>query len=444
MDYLEGWKSARRWLLRGYAALMLLQGTSSLRSLAPGVIPTIRPRPSTLGIRRNQAGQHTHTSSRMAVSIIVPARDEADNIAPCLHSLLTQHLADDAEVSVEVLAVDDASTDGTGDTLDALARGAPGQLHVIHLSETPPGWAGKPNALHNGAQQARGTWLLFTDADTRWQPGAVDALVAFAEAHHVDLLTTFPRQILASPLEQVVAPELVATLFAFTSPVAVNSPRRRDAALANGQCMLLRRAVYEAIGGFDRPEMRGVILDDAALATAIKRAGYRLQVSAGQDLLTVRMYPSARAAWQGWLRNVTASYHTHSRVTSTLGLLGFTTYHLTPYALTLSGLLRWRRARHADETLVIGSLALGVSLFSYGRALRALRLPWALLFTHPISVMLEQALLTQGWWRFMRGRPIVWRRRAYTPGHTYQQSPNGHASAADVCAGSPASADTPC
>lgn len=444
MDYLEGWKSTRRWLLRGYAALMLLQGASTLRSLAPGVIPTIQPRPPAPGMRRDQAGQHTHAVSRLAVSIIVPARDEADNIAPCLHSLLTQHLANGAENGVEVIAVDDASTDGTGDILEALARGAPGQLQVIHLRETPPGWAGKPNALHNGAQQARGTWLLLTDADTRWQPGAVEALVAFAEAHQVDLLTTFPRQILASPLERVAAPELVATLFAFTSPVAVNSPRRRDAALANGQCILLRRAVYEAIGGFDRPEMRGVILDDAALAAAVKRAGYRLQVSAGQDLLTVRMYPSAHAAWQGWLRNITASYHTHSWHVSTLGLLGFTTYHLTPYGLTLSGLLCWRRARHADETLVIGTLALGVSLFSYGRALRALCLPWKLLFTHPISVTLEQALLTQGWWRFIRGRPIVWKRRAYTPGHTYQQAPNGQASAADAYVGSSASADTPC
>ena len=235
MDYLEGWKSTRRWLLRGYAALMLLQGASTLRSLAPGVIPTIQPRPPAPGMRRDQAGQHTHAVSRLAVSIIVPARDEADNIAPCLHSLLTQHLANGAENGVEVIAVDDASTDGTGDILEALARGAPGQLQVIHLRETPPGWAGKPNALHNGAQQARGTWLLLTDADTRWQPGAVEALVAFAEAHQVDLLTTFPRQILASPLERVAAPELVATLFAFTSPVAVNSPRRRDAALANGQ-----------------------------------------------------------------------------------------------------------------------------------------------------------------------------------------------------------------
>ncbi|HEY7976244.1 MAG TPA: glycosyltransferase, partial [Ktedonobacterales bacterium] len=321
---------------------------------------------------------------------------------------------------------------------------ASGQLQVIHLHKTPPGWAGKPYALHTGVEQARGTWLLFTDADTRWQPGAVAALVAFAEERQIDLLTTFPRQILSSPLERVVAPELVATLFALTSPVAVNSPRWRDAALANGQCILLRRAVYEAIGGFARPEMRGVILDDAVLATAVKRAGYRLQVSAGQDLLTVRMYPSARAAWQGWLRNITASYNLHSPLASTLGLLGFTTFHFTPYVLTLTGQRRWRRTRQVNETLVIGGLTLGVSLFSFGRAIRALRLPWTLLLAHPASIALEQALLMQGWWRFMRRRPIVWKRRAYAPGNARQHQQTHvkpHAAPTDVR--SAATLDTP-
>lgn len=423
MEHLDGWRSGRRWLLRGYAVLMLAQGASTLRSLLPGVIPVIQPHPSVRRTNSCSTGCDVGVSSHVAVSIIVPARDEADNIRPCVASLLAQRAVDGDSGGIEIIGVDDASTDGTSALLDDLNSDAPDILRVIHLRETPLGWSGKPFALHTGAAQARGAWLLFTDADTRWKPGAVAALVAFAEERQVDLLTTFPRQILSSALERVVAPELVATLFALTSPVAVNSTRRRDAALANGQCILLRRAVYEAVGGFDRPEMRGVILDDAALATAVKRAGYRLQVSAGQDLLTVKMYPSAHAAWQGWLRNITANYYTHSRLASALGLLGFTTYHLTPYALTIAGLARWRRTRQSDETLVVGGLALGVSLFSFGRALRALRLPWALMITHPVSVALEQALLTQGWWRFMRGQPIVWKRRAYTPRQTPSQRP---------------------
>ncbi|HEX8729145.1 MAG TPA: glycosyltransferase [Ktedonobacterales bacterium] len=394
---------------------MLAQGLSTLRSLSPTAIPSIRPLIQKQNPRRGQARHRTHERAHVAVSIIVPARDEASNITPCIQSLVPQWIGDDVDECVEVIAVNDASIDGTGAQLDALAADADARLHVIHLQETPQGWAGKPYALHSGAQQARGRWLLFTDADTRWQPGAVAALVAFAEDYQIDLLTTFPRQILPTPLERVVAPELVATLFALTSPTAVNSSRRPDAALANGQCILLRRAVYEAIGGFARPEMRGVILDDAALALAVKRAGYRLQVSAGQELLTVRMYPSARAAWQGWLRNITASYRLHSPLASTLGLLGFTTFHLTPYALTLAGVLRWRRTRRLNEPLVIGCLALGVSLFSFGRAIRALRLPWVLLLAHPISVILEQALLMQGWWRFMRRKPIMWKQRAYSP-----------------------------
>lgn len=435
MEHLDSWRRTRRWLLQGYAVLMLAQGAATLRSLLPSVIPAIQPHPSGRRTRSGLAGRDVDASSRAVVSIIVPARDEVDNIRSCIASLLTQSAVDSAGGGVETIAVDDVSTDGTGALLDDLARDAPDALRVIHLRETPLGWSGKPFALHTGTAQAQGAWLLFTDADTRWQPGAVAALVAFAEEHQVDLLTTFPRQILSSALEKVVAPELVATLFALTSPVAVNSTRRRDAALANGQCILLRRAVYEAVGGFDRPEMRGVILDDAALATAVKRAGYRLQVSAGQDLLTVKMYPSGRVAWQGWLRNITASYHTHSRLVSALGLLGFTTYHLTPYALTIAGLARWRRTRRADETLVVGGVALGVSLFSYGRALRALRLPLALLFTHPVSVALEQALLTQGWWRYMRGRPIIWKRRAYMPGKEPQQQPHNETS-------SPAAAST--
>jgi len=386
------------------------------------------------------------------VSIIVPARNEADNIGACVHSLLAQTAID---YPIELIVVDDASTDTTGQLLDdVVARlvqlaphGPSGQttLRVIHLTEKPTGWAGKPHALHSGASVAQGHWLLFTDADTRWQPGAVEALVAFADAAGADLVSAMPTLILPTLPERIVVPTLLLTLLLTTQPVDVRNPRR-SAAGANAQCLLVRRAAYDAVGGFAHPDLRGALLDDSTLARVIKRAGYRLQMARGDQLLTVRMYPTLRDAWQGWGRSLGATLQMYPRMVGTVLTALVMLFLTAPYLLLTGdvwGVLRTTRGRRGQasaqrkardvhtcfskwiawETLASGVVALGVTLAGFAWAVRGATLPLRYALLHPVGVILEVVLLAQAWWGRMRGNPVVWKERAYAPGVSSARPP---------------------
>lgn len=403
-----------RWLRRGYALFMAYQAYTMLRNALPSVVPNLKPH-----VRGGRLDHETAVSpldatlSKWAsqaplVSVIVPARDEASNIEACIHSLLAQQASD---LPIEIIAVDDASTDQTGQLLDTLERSAPA-LHVLHLTAKPEGWAGKPYAMHQASQQAQGRWLLFTDADTRWELGAVETLVRYAEAHAVDLLSTLPRQVLPSLIERLVAPALLVTLFITAPPADVNSPHKK-AAIANGQCLLLRRSVYQEIGGYARPDLRAALLDDTTLARIVKRAGYRLQMAGGQSLLTVRMYPSGPQAWQGWLRNLGTSFRQQPTWLGTL-LLGFLVVLLVaPYSLTIAGLLEWRRRGRPTESTWIGMFSLGVTLTAFAWSVQALCLPLRYVLLHPVSSGLQIVLMAQAWMRHLRHVPLVWKGRAY-------------------------------
>ena len=444
-----------RWLRRLYVLALVLEGLSLLRNLAPGVFPVIAPHaPARSSAPHASAGATQAPSSAIArsqtptqppirsVSIVVPARNEANNIRECMAALLAQTTHDNP---IEVIAVDDASTDATGSLLDDLAAGRAQQaphesseqttLHVIHLTEKPMDWAGKPYALQSGASAAKGQWLLFTDADTRWQPGAVEALVAFAEATGADLVSAMPTLILPTLIERIVIPSLLLTLLLTTQPVDVRNPRR-GAAGANGQCLLVRRAAYEAIGGFAHPDLRRALLDDSSLARVIKRAGYRLQVARGDQLLTVRMYPTLGDAWQGWTRSLGATLQLYPRSVGTALSALVMLFLMAPYLLLASGVrdvlknvrsrpqqtLRQRDKRpvhhHSSkggawETLVSGVVAVGVTLAMFAWAARGATLPVRYALLHPIGVVLEVTLLTQAWWGRMRDKPVVWKGRGY-------------------------------
>lgn len=403
-----------RWLQRGYALFMAYQAYTMLRNALPLVVPKLKP------YVRRDAPYHVAvvpvldaTLSKRApqaplVSVVLPARDEAANIEACVYSLLAQRASD---LPIEILAVDDASTDRTGILLDTLARSAP-ELRVLHLTSKPEGWAGKPYAIHQAAQQTQGRWLLFTDADTRWEPGALEALVHYAEEHDVDLLSTLPRQVLPSLVERLVAPALLVTLFTTAPPADVNSPRKK-VAVANGQCILLRRAVYQAIGGYAHPELRAALLDDTSLARVVKRVGYRLRMAGGQSLLSVRMYPSGPQAWQGWLRNLGTSFRQQPTWLGTVGLALLLVLLIAPYYLFAAGLREWLHRGRPTETTWIGAFSFGVTLTAFMWSVRALCLPRRYVLVHPVSSVLQIVLMTQAWIRHMRHAPIVWKGRLY-------------------------------
>lgn len=235
------------------------------------------------------AGQGS--GGRPAVSVIVPARNEEQNLGRCLTSLVTQQ-----GVSFEVLVVDDNSTDGTR----AIAESFP-QVQVINARPLPDGWTGKNHAVWQGAQRARGRWLLFTDADTAHEPGSLAASVAEAEQHRVAMLSYSPRQEAGSFWERALMPVVFAELAAAYPPSRVSDPNSSIAA-ANGQYLMVSREAYDALGG--HRAVAGSLLEDVALARRVKESGRRLRFRYGGEAVRARMYRNFGQLCEGWTKNL--------------------------------------------------------------------------------------------------------------------------------------------
>ena len=225
------------------------------------------------------------------VSVIVPARNEESCLADCLNSLVTQ-----SGVAFEILVVDDYSTDRTRQ----IAEGFP-QVRVISPPALPSGWTGKNNALWAGVQAARGEWLLFTDADTVHVPGSLARSLAEAREHSAEMLSYSPEQIAVTFWEMAVLPVVFAELARQYPPKKVSDPASPIAA-ANGQYILIRREAYEAIGG--HRAIAGDLLEDVALARAVKSSGRKLRFRYAADAVRTRMYRNFRQLREGWTKNL--------------------------------------------------------------------------------------------------------------------------------------------
>ena len=233
-----------------------------------------------------------------AVSVIIPARNEEKNIECVARSVAAQkHVR-------EIIVVDDESSDRTGEILARLRDEIP-MLRTIRLNALPKGWTGKSHAAAAGAEGAVGEWLLFTDADTEHLPGSLEALLARARAEKADLLSLSPGQETLTWWEKAIIPFVfaqLAKLFPFEEVSDPASPR----AAANGQYLLIRRSVYNKIGGHGA--VRNEILDDVELARRVKAAGGRLVFLPGAEWVRTRMYSTFRGMWQGWSKNLYLLY----------------------------------------------------------------------------------------------------------------------------------------
>ena len=223
------------------------------------------------------------------VSVIVPARNEEAVLAVCLQSLIAQ-----AGPSYEIIVVDDHSTDRTR----AVAKEF--SAEVIEAGALPEGWSGKCNACWLGAKAAKGKWLLFTDADTRHGRDSIAQGLREAESAGAAMLSYSPKQEVHSLAERALMPVIFAELAATFRPKEVSDPAS-PAAAANGQYLLIRREVYDTVGG--HAAVAQAILEDVELARAVKRAGYRLQFRLS-DAVSTRMYRSFSQMWEGWTKNL--------------------------------------------------------------------------------------------------------------------------------------------
>src|SRR5579864_1971419 len=210
-----------------------------------------------------------------SVSVVIPARDEEACLGACLRSLTTQ-----TGIPYEILVVDDGSTDNTRTIAQSFAS-----VRVIEPGPLPEDWTGKNNAVTAGAHQAQGDWLLFTDADTVHRPGSLANALAEANQHKADLLSYSPEQEVRGFWERAVMPVIFAELARKYPPSRMSDPASKLAA-ANGQYLLMSRAVYDAVGG--HAAVAGSLLEDVALAQKIKSAGYRISFRYGGDAVHAR------------------------------------------------------------------------------------------------------------------------------------------------------------
>ncbi len=232
------------------------------------------------------------------VSIIVPARNEQED----MEQALTRLLALDYH-NYEVIAVDDRSTDSTGEIMDRVAAdpAAHGCLKVIHIDSLPLGWLGKTHAMWTAGNQATGDWLLFTDADVLFKPDALRRALAYAESEVADHVVLFPRMIMKSPGEKMMI-AFFQTLFVFGHrPWKVAEPGTKDH-MGVGAFNLVRRRVYEAIGTYQA--LRFEVLDDMKLGKVVKNAGYAQRNVFGGDLISLRWAKGA----MGVVRNLTKNF----------------------------------------------------------------------------------------------------------------------------------------
>lgn len=229
------------------------------------------------------------------VSIIIPARNEARNIERCVRSVLATRYA-----PIEVIVVDDCSTDGTA----AIVEPAAGKrLKLVRGVETPPGWFGKQWAIVQGYRAAHGELLLFTDADTRHDPELLPRSLRGVQQERVDLFTVLPRQEMRTFWERLIQPHVFVALesrFAYLS--SINRTRTYWNAIANGQFILTPRAAYEAVGTHEA--VRGTVTDDLLLAQAYVRAGKDIFIVQAREFMTTRMYASLREILAGWTKNL--------------------------------------------------------------------------------------------------------------------------------------------
>lgn len=377
------------------------------------------------GVRRGSSGTHdaqeaakqgtsasTSTRPQTApfVSVIVPARNEERNIRRCVTSLLEQ----DYE-HYEVIVVDDGSTDGTERVLDEIAHFHPcaHRLWVLRLKNLPTGWAGKPHALHAGVQESHSDWVLFTDADTWHAPHALRTAITQATQEGIDLYSLGTEQELPGFWDRVMMPMAYLGISLQYPLKKVNDPHSRIA-IANGQYILLRRAVYDITGGYVRPALRSTLLDDRDLAQVVKDCGFRLYLADGRDLVSTHMYTGLDEIWRGWRKNAFLGSR-GGPAFLLLMLIGLPMVTIVPFLLPLLSRLGrcGQQGVTSTETKLATLLELGPLLAYRVWLNKGLKVPWYYAFTHPLAGILFEGILAQSAWRVLTRRGVEWRGRHY-------------------------------
>jgi chlorobactene glucosyltransferase len=347
-----------------------------------------------------------------AVSIIVPARNEADIIDDSARAFLAQDYPD-----FELIVVNDRSTDRTAEIVQQIAKTDP-RLILINGEEPPAGWLGKPWALHQGAAVARGEFFLFVDADLIYAPAAVRAAMASLLKHDAGSLSWYPRMVMKGFWENILMPCLAVVGFMEIPTWLANRSRSPQLGIGGGPGTLLSRQLYFQTGGHE--SLKNAIIDDVGLVRQVRRAGHRSLILLADDLSSLRMYRGLREVIEGFTKNSSIVFDNNVPVIAVMLVLGVLV-HIWPYALALAGLIHWLRGMPIGMVATIGIAT--VVLITISRLVLFVWLRYRLdnaIFGHPLMFATILYVLARSAWKVAIRGEVTWRGRTYsTSGLTF-------------------------
>lgn len=340
------------------------------------------------------------------VAVVVPARDEAATLGEAVRSRLRSDYP-----ALDVVIVDDRSTDETGAIADELAEDP--RVRAVHLDELPAGWLGKVHALDAGVAATDSEWLLFSDADVHVEPGTLRRAIHHAEEVGLDLLAVMPRVVPAG-----LGPAALHAVFLTFLHVAADARRAEDPdspfAPAIGAFSLVRRSALERTEGFEA--LRLCVDDDLQLGLMLKAAGARCSVRLGPRSVSVDLYPTVWAAVVGAEKNAWGIASNFSLLRGLAVCVGLPLFELSPWlllALAPAGPWSWFAA--ASGVALVASSA--------GAMILGGRRPWAVLL-HPIGVAILTFAMLRGTLKGWREGGLAWRGTFYTT-ETFRRAKRG-------------------
>jgi chlorobactene glucosyltransferase len=339
------------------------------------------------------------------VSVIIPARDEVETIETVVRSVLATTYR-----QIEVIVVDDRSTDGTAALVERLAA-LDSRLRLVRGSELPEGWYGKPWACCQGYRAALGDLLVFTDADTRHQPALLEHAVGLMERERADLVTLAPYQRCVTLWERLVMPQVWLLLAFRFHPDVVNHARHARDLIASGQFILTPRSSYEAVG--THAVVAGEVAEDLALAQEFWVRGRKVFFAFAERLMETRMYRGLRLMVEGWSKNIylggrrSFPDEPFRRALVPAALSAAMLFWLVPPAVLAGAALRWLPAGLERPGLIASLASAGFwVLVSAG-----MRIPVWYGLLYPLGAALSLFIILRSTWR--GARKVEWKGRVY-------------------------------
>jgi glycosyl transferase family 2 len=332
------------------------------------------------------------TGPHPPLSVIVPARNEARALPQSIPSLIGQ-----AYPGLEVIVLDDRSTDGTDKVLQSFVGLSP-RLQTIRIEALPEGWLGKTHALWIGSKRARGDWLLFTDGDVIFHPDCLKIAVAYAETHLVDHLVVIPR-VEAEGFWEPVLVSCFGFLFGLAlRPWQVNDPRS-SAFIGIGAFNLIRRSAYQAIG--THSALANAVVDDLELGRRVKQAGLRQAAVRGEDQVRVRWQVGLSGVVSGLEKNAFAGVG-YSPVRAAATILTLAALGILPFVGAILGPARY----------LWGAAASAVCALQAAHA-RQVDLPVWSAPLHPLAIVVLIYAIARSTFLALRHGSVEWRGTSY-------------------------------